>query len=79
MATYSLGAEHARLTNRLIAVLQEEPDPVKQQIGIELLAVSHAMHMGDCETAIVVADSMHKHIVQLLEQSFHFMASRKQG
>jgi hypothetical protein len=79
MAPYSLGAEHARLANALFAELQEEPDLARQQIAIELLAVSHAMRMGDRETAVTVAASMHEHVVQLLEQSFRFMASRKQG
>jgi uncharacterized protein HemY len=76
MATYSLGAEHARLANRLLAVLQEEPDAVKQQIAIELLTVSHAMRMGDPATAVTIANSVHKHVLQLAEQSFRFMASR---
>jgi hypothetical protein len=76
VATYSLGVEHARLANRLFAVLQEEPDLVKQQVAIELLTVSYAMRMGDRTAAATVADGVHKHVRQLVEQSFRYLETR---
>ena len=77
MAAYTLGMEHARLANRLFAVLQEEPDPARRQIAIEILTVSHALRMGDPATAMMVTDSMHKHVRQLVEQSFRYLATRE--
>ena len=76
MAAYTLGIEHARLANRLLAVLQEEAhSATERQIAIELLTVSHAMRMGDPATAITAANSVHEHVLQLIERSFRCMAS----
>ena len=77
MAAYTLGMEHARLAKRLFAVLQEESDPVRRQIAIEILTVSHALRMGDPATARMVTDSMHKHVLQLVEQSFRYLTTRE--
>jgi hypothetical protein len=78
VATYSLGAEHARLANKLLAALQEEEhSATEHQIAIELLTVSHAMRMGDQAAATYVAESMHKHVRQLIEQSFRYLATRE--
>ena len=49
----------------LWSVLLHEPDPVKQQVAIELLTVRHAMRLAD--QAKFVANSMHKHVLQILD------------
>ena len=63
MAT--LGTELIAPLGRVSAVL-DTYDPVTQQKLIELLTVRHAMRM--LEHAEFTADSMHKHIKQLIEQ-----------
>jgi len=69
MATRTLGLEHAPLLDKLRALIQrEQPDPVKQQVAIELLTVSHAMRAGNRKDAITVADGIHKHVRQLIDQ-----------
>ena len=64
--TRILGTEHKPLLDALVLLLKREPDMVKQQIAIELLTVWHAMRLED--KADFVADSMHKHVKQLLRQ-----------
>jgi hypothetical protein len=58
--------DYVGLVNRLVAVLNKE-DVVKQQAAIELLTMRHALRMGD--HALFVADSVHKHVVQLINQA----------
>jgi hypothetical protein len=71
MSKTILGLEHAELATKLINTLREnESDGVKQQVAIELLVVSHAIRMGDKAAAIVIADGVHKHVLQLIEQTF---------
>jgi len=65
----ALGPEHLPLQEELQSILHRLP-PVNQQIAIELLAVRHAFRMANKRDAMFVADSMHKHIRQLLEQAF---------
>jgi hypothetical protein len=59
-------AEHGALLSKLWPVLTSEPDPVKQQAAIELLTATHALRMDD--QAKFVADSVHKHVLQILGQ-----------
>jgi hypothetical protein len=59
-----LGAEHLPLLEELWSVLLREPDPVRQQVAIELLTARHAMRLAG--HAKFVADSMHKHVLQIL-------------
>ena len=65
MTTRILGMEHKPLVDKLLEVLATEENPVNQQIAIELLTAWHAFRMGD--EAIYVANSMHKHVRQILE------------
>jgi hypothetical protein len=64
-----LGTEHLPLLEALWDVLAAEPDMVKQQVAIELLTVRHAMRAGD--KSKFVADSLHKHVLQILRQSWN--------
>lgn len=66
MATQTIDVDNLPLLDKLVEVLSTEPDVVKQQIGIELLAVRHAMRMGD--EADFVAQGIAKHIIQLVRQ-----------
>jgi hypothetical protein len=64
-----LGMELAPLIEKLTTVLDAERDPVRQQKAIEMLAVRHASAFGpDTKDRVFIADSMHKHIVQILAQ-----------
>ena len=54
------------LVKKLCAVLITEPDPVKQQMAIELLVVYHAIRMKKLEDSLFVIDNMHKHVRQFL-------------
>jgi hypothetical protein len=60
-----LGIEHLPLLEELWAVLLRESNPVKQQIAIELLTARHALRSTG--QAKFVADSMHKHVLQILD------------
>ena len=60
-----LGVEHLPLLEELRAVLLREQNPVKQQIAIELLTARHALRLTG--QAKFVADSMHKHVLQILD------------
>lgn len=60
-----LGAEHLPLLDALWSVLSNEPNPVNQQIAIELLTVGHAMRSGKAK---LVADGIHKHVLQIISQ-----------
>jgi hypothetical protein len=60
----TIGVEHLPLLEQLWSVLLREPDPVKQQIAIELLTARHAMRLD--HRAKFVADSMHKHVLQIM-------------
>ena len=63
-----LGAEHIPLFDKLREVLLTEPNPVKQQIAIELLTVYHCMRMGRKTTEHeTVARGVHKHVKQLMK------------
>jgi hypothetical protein len=57
----------------MIDLLQEEPDPVKRQIAIELLTTNDAARCGDKTAAVTVANGVHKHVLQLIEQTFQEM------
>jgi hypothetical protein len=70
MGTTILGVEHADLVNKLVGVLVSEPDPVKQQVAIELLTEWHALRMRDKKMSLHVAASMCKHVHQLIEQAY---------
>jgi hypothetical protein len=72
MSKVTLGIEHLPLLENLWAVLIREPDPVKQQIAIELLTAKHAARF---EQVKFVADSMHKHVLQILSQREHELAN----
>ena len=63
--TTILGTEHLPLLENLWATLLREPDPVKQQVAIELLTARHALRLKG--NARFVADSMHKHVLQILD------------
>jgi hypothetical protein len=62
-----LGVEHLPLLEKLIGVLDGEPDPVNQQIAFELLVARHVMRVSPrhAEQRFVL-DSMRKHILQIL-------------
>jgi hypothetical protein len=62
--------EIGELLDRLIEILDAEPDPVKQQAAIEMLTTRHAFRMGQRDMAVFVAGAMHKHAVQLLGQIY---------
>jgi hypothetical protein len=47
--------------------------PVRQQQLIEILAARHAMRMG--EHAHYVADSMHKHVRQVIRDFIRFTSN----
>ena len=64
----SLGVEHIPLFDKLREVLLTEPDPVKQQIAIELLTVYHCMRMSRKTFENEhVARAVHKHVKQLMK------------
>ena len=65
-----IGIEHLPLLNRLVCALEHEPDPVRQQqIAIELLAARHIARVGSNPIdQKFVADSMRKHILQMLDR-----------
>ena len=65
MSTRIIGMEHALLLERLLEVLDSEPNPTRQQIAIELLMARHAIRMGSVSGAKVVIDGMHKHARQM--------------
>lgn len=68
MMTKIIGVDHAPLLERLVKVLDSEPDPVRKQIAIELLMTQHASKMGDAVVAHFVIDSMCKHAKQLMKE-----------
>ena len=69
MTTRLLDIEHLALLEKLLEVLDEnERDPVKQQIAIELLTLNHAARMGSRGCAVLVAHGIHKHVLQLIDQ-----------
>lgn len=47
-------------------------DPVTQQQILELTCVRHALQMGNAKDARVVVDSMHKHILQIMQERAAF-------
>lgn len=53
---------------KVIAVLDTEKDPVKQQMVIELLTARHALKCG--KEAAFVVNSMNKHVRQLLDSAW---------
>ena len=64
-----LGMELAPLLKKLTTILDTERDTVRQQQIIEMLAVRHASRFaGSIKDRVFIADSMHKHIVQILAQ-----------
>ena len=65
--TRSIGAEITPLAEQVIDVLLEH-DPVTQLQALELTLTSFAMRMDDKKAALLVADSAHKHVRQLIEQ-----------
>jgi hypothetical protein len=69
MTKVTLGIEHLPLLEALWSTLLREPNPVKQQVAIELLTARHAMRLAD--QAKFVADSMHKHVLQILDGPAH--------
>lgn len=75
----TLGVDHAALTAKLRAVLDQEPNPVSQQVAIELLTADHAVRMGSRDRAHIVSQGIHKHVEQLIDQIFDFAAEHKGG
>lgn len=65
-----LDVDHAPLLDALSLALGTESDPVRRQVAIELLTVRHAIGMQQRRDALLVADSMHKHIRQIIGQYF---------
>lgn len=63
----TLGLEHAPLLAALQRVLASEPNPINQQIAIELLMAGHAARMGRDRSSFVI-DSMAKHAKQIIEE-----------
>jgi len=72
-----IGIEHLPLLEKLQAVLKTEPDPVKQQIGIELLMAQHA---GRAQNgANTVLDAMRKHAGQMVQSFAGHEAAAREG
>jgi hypothetical protein len=69
MTLHTLGLEHVPLLERLKAVLEGEESAVKRQIGIELLSVRHCCQVGNRADALRVAEGIHKHVRQMIEQT----------
>ena len=69
MAVRTIGFDHIPLVSDLVEVLETEPDPVRQQIAIELLAVRHVMRLGNIVDARRAIWGIAKHINQLLDGS----------
>ena len=71
MTVQTITAALVPLFTRVMFLIDgSEPDPVRRQQVIELAAACHAARMGDYTGAIMAANAMHKHITQILEQSF---------
>ena len=68
----TLGEELAPHVEELERVLHRH-HPVRQQQLIEILAARHAMRMG--EHAHYVADSMHKHVRQVIRDFIRFTSN----
>jgi hypothetical protein len=64
-----LGDEHIALLAQLVTVLEREDNVVNRQIGIELLSTRHCCQVGDCAEALSIADGIHKHVRQMIEQT----------
>jgi hypothetical protein len=68
--TVTLGMEQLPLLERLIVVLNEERDPVKWQQAIELLTSRHCLGARDRNVSLQIADGVHKHVRQMIEQAY---------
>lgn len=66
--TIRLGLDLMPLVEALTAVLEGEPNVVRQQQALELLIVQRALRMGNKRHARVVVDGVHKHARQILAQ-----------
>jgi hypothetical protein len=66
MAIHELDETHLPLIQQLLAVLRTEPDPVRQQMALEIVGALHAIRLGN--DAEFVASSMHKHMQQIILQ-----------
>ena len=58
------------LLDKLVAVFDDEPNLVRQQQAIELLALRHALRMGNHRGAMTVAAGIYKHLCQMIEYRF---------
>jgi hypothetical protein len=65
----TIGTEdQLRLLDLLKATIDRETsDPVERQIAIELLILSHCSDFADVKDAKFVADSMNKHVKQMMD------------
>ena len=73
-----IGMEHLPLLNTLVYALEREPDPVRQQIAIELLVARHATRVSSqAADRKFVIDSMRKHILQMLGMCQSFKGSEQ--
>jgi hypothetical protein len=69
--TAVLAEEHLPLLEALTdAMNRNTQDPVARQVGIELLTARHSLGMTTRRDALFVADSIHKHVRQIIEQFF---------
>ena len=65
MVMIEISEEAEALALRLVDVVKQELNPVRQQMAIEVLMAAHAVRMGDHRTQTV--DSMAKHAKQIME------------
>jgi hypothetical protein len=65
-----IGEEVLPLLDKVQPIFAAEKDPVVLQKAIEMLVVLHCLKVGNSRDALFVAESMAKHVRQLLAQFF---------
>ena len=64
-----LGLELLPLIEPIVKILDDEADTVRRQQAIEMLVVRHASLFGrNTRERVYIAESMHKHIMQIIAQ-----------
>jgi hypothetical protein len=74
--TVVLRADLAPLVNKLAAVLMHEPNSVRQQQTLELLVMQQCLRMGSRQSSLTVAEGIHKHVKQLINQAYDYEAQK---
>lgn len=65
--TTTLDVDLMPLLERLAGVLESEPNPVRQQQAVELLAVRFALRLRDRSDIEVFVEGFGRHVRQLVE------------